>query len=251
MHPEPISDIDIEAYVDDQLDLARKIAVERHLADNPRMAARVMDDMRARSALRYLGMAERALPETMRASVERLSRRLDRGMRARRLGVAALFGGSATAGAVAMFLLMPSPAPMNETPAYVTDAVMAHKTALIRASMVSQPESQIFDAEEIRRVTKIRVPVLPDGWRMTDVQIFPSDAGPALQLMIRTPKGNKISVFAVHNLSNAPPSPTIIRKGRQTVAYWRYGDISYAMTGAAGADALEVAARDLADNRLD
>ncbi|WP_349596872.1 anti-sigma factor family protein [Azospirillum argentinense] len=49
---EPISDIDLNAYVDGELDAQRRIEVEAYLEANPDEAARVMHDMRVRDEIR-------------------------------------------------------------------------------------------------------------------------------------------------------------------------------------------------------
>jgi hypothetical protein len=133
-----------------------------------------------------------------------------------------------------------------QPPDYVGDAVMSYKTGLLRAAMESQVETPRFDAEEIRRSIKIRVPHLRQGWTVTDVQIFPSDLGPALQIMIRTAQHRDISIFAVRDQSAAPSIPVAIRHGEASVAYWRKGDVSYALTGVLAPEALDLAAEDLA-----
>ncbi|WP_353861076.1 hypothetical protein [Azospirillum formosense] len=48
---EPISDIDLNAYVDGELDAQRRIEVEAYLEANPEEAARVMHDMRVRDEI--------------------------------------------------------------------------------------------------------------------------------------------------------------------------------------------------------
>lgn len=63
---EPISDIDLNAYVDGELDAQRRIEVEAYLEANPDEAARVMHDMRVRDEIRLFiaGPAvEKAEPE--------------------------------------------------------------------------------------------------------------------------------------------------------------------------------------------
>ena len=49
---DPISDADLNAYVDDQLDMRRRIEVEDHLAHHPHVAAQVMADLRSCDELR-------------------------------------------------------------------------------------------------------------------------------------------------------------------------------------------------------
>ena len=61
---DPVTDADLDAYVDDQLDVARRIEVEAHLAARPEAAARVMSDLRTRDELRVAlaGPAGRVAP---------------------------------------------------------------------------------------------------------------------------------------------------------------------------------------------
>ncbi|PLU24301.1 Fis family transcriptional regulator, partial [Sinorhizobium medicae] len=49
---DPILEADLDAYVDDQLDVARRIEVEAYLSAHPNVAARVMSDLRTRDELR-------------------------------------------------------------------------------------------------------------------------------------------------------------------------------------------------------
>lgn len=249
MRPESIASIELEAYVDDQLDLARRMAVEERLAHDPALAASVMEDLRARSALRLLARAQGPVPPGLGAAANRLQQRLAGKPRSRRFRPLAGLMTSAAAAVLLMIAVNEGPA-QAEPPPYVADALMAYRTGLIRAGMESLPPSRVFDAGEVMRATRIRIPVLPEGWTVRDVQILPSDQGPALQIMVRTAGGAAISIFAVHAASEAPATPAVIDKGAEAVAYWRNGDISYALTGAAAPEALDIAARDLADNRL-
>ncbi|RUU56499.1 anti-sigma factor, partial [Mesorhizobium sp. M7A.T.Ca.TU.009.01.1.1] len=45
---DPVTDIDLDAYVDDQVDVTRRIEVEAFLSARPEAAARVMSDLRTR-----------------------------------------------------------------------------------------------------------------------------------------------------------------------------------------------------------
>ena len=54
---DPITEADLLAYVDDQLDPARRIEVEEHLAHDPEAAARVMADLKDRDTLRLIHAA--------------------------------------------------------------------------------------------------------------------------------------------------------------------------------------------------
>jgi anti-sigma factor RsiW len=258
MRTDPVSAFELDAYLDGELDLPRRLAVEEHLARHPEAAARVLADLSLRTALRLAQEPVGAVPPALEEAAQRLGRRLGRRLASRsplagwRLPIAAAVLGVAALGGSLLGRPTPRTAPAQAAaPAFVADAVMSYRTGLLRVAMPSQPESLLFDPGDIRRYTSIRVPTLPDGWRVRDVQVFPSGEGPALQLMVRTPDGRTVSVFAVRSPQYAPARPTTIRRAGASVAYWRHGDMAYALTGLQRPEALDVAAEDLADNRLD
>ncbi|MBC9180108.1 anti-sigma factor family protein, partial [Pseudoroseomonas ludipueritiae] len=74
--PDSPGEMEIDAYLNDQLDLPGRIAVEEALARNPALAARVMDDLRIRDALRA---ALDQPPEAPGARTVLAARRLQRG----------------------------------------------------------------------------------------------------------------------------------------------------------------------------
>ena len=163
---DPINEADLHAFVDNQLDVPRRIAVEDHLARHPETAARVMADMRTRDALAAIGGLRLPPPATR---VHKAARRLDRGLVWRRIGlrlrraaaVALLIGAGWFAHAhVGLFEIADSEASPT-LPAFVDDVRHSHQTALIRARMVSQPEAPDYDPAEIRAETGITLPALP------------------------------------------------------------------------------------------
>lgn len=243
MHPEPVTDTEVDAYLDGELDLSQVLAVEEYLARRPEAAARFMAERRERTSLRLLSQATGPASPELTRMAERLSHRLGarRAMPLRRLAVAGL-----AALAIVAANVLVDPDAVAAPPDYVGDAVMAYETGLLRAAMPSQIESPRFDRSDIQRSTLIRVPRLPAGWKITDAQIFPSDDGPALQLMIRTASEQEISLFAVRTPSEAPLTPRAVRHGKASVAYWRVGEMSYALAGMEAPAILDLAARDLA-----
>ncbi len=252
MHPDPIAEIELDAYVDGELDLVRQLAVEDALARSPDAAARLLARLRDRTALRLAQSPLAAASRPLHTAAERLGERLARTHRPyalwrkpalRAAALIALIGGLTVAFPLARGV-------QANPPAYVSEAVMSYRTSLLRVAMPSQVESHVFDTGDIDRRTRIRVPTLPADWRIMDVQIFPSDTGPALQLMVRTDDRRTISIFAVRSSEAAPSRPATIRRGDTSVAYWRRGDVAYALTGLEPPAALDVAAEDLANNRL-
>lgn len=249
MHPEPVTETEIQAYLDGELDLHRRLEVESHLAANPDAAHFFMEDLRLRTSLRLLDADLEDVSPAMRAAAARLSIRMSDGPTR---SFRNLWGGRVMQGLAAAALLvivvLPGRDVQASPPAYVGDAVAAYRTGLLRAAMDSQIEAPIFDAGEVQRSTRIRVPRLPEKWVITDAQIFPSKEGPALQLMVRTPNSKNLSIFAVRADSNAPDAPTAVRHEGASVAYWREGDMSYAVTGGEAPEAVDTIAEDLIED---
>lgn len=218
-----LAEMDLHAYVDGQLDPGRRFAVESYLSENPALAARVMGELGTRTALHLLADDPRPIPAETAGKAAALQRRPVRALLRR---VAAPAGALSLAAAASAFLLMP-----GGPPAYVDMAVASHRVAMMRAHMASQLEAPTFDAGEILARTSIAVPTLPTNWRVTDVQVFPTDKAPALLVAVKTPEGRSMSIFATREASDAPERPDAVREGPQSVAYWRRGDMSYALTG--------------------
>src|SRR5215510_8429140 len=77
-HPvDPVIEADLQAYVEGQLPVARRIEVEAHLCHDPTDALRVMEDLRVRDELR-LALAD--MPRMARVTTPDRPRRLHPGL---------------------------------------------------------------------------------------------------------------------------------------------------------------------------
>lgn len=239
-----VSEFELMAYVDRQLDATQRLEVEDYLAGHPELAAQIMADLRTRDALRMASCTPQPGPSSQTAeALRRLDSALAR-QRSLRLMRWPAFAALAGVGWMAFGLSA------TATPSIIDDAVMAHRTALLRAGMHSQLETAEVDSEEIGRVAHVRLPAIPDGWRITDVQLFPSDDGPGVQVALDLPgHGGAMSLFAVESSDEVPTKPTFADRGTERVAYWRRGQTAFALTGTVQ-PAVGLAAIDLADNPL-
>lgn len=235
---DPILESDLDAYVDNQLTSQRRLEVEAHLSQDPQAAARVMGDLHLRGQLR-LALAATADPSGRRETRD-AARRLERGLRFPRIGQQlqkmAAIGLLMTAGWVASTSYGPFRATevvaSEPPPVHVEEAVRAHRTAEIRETMSSQPEIQTYDREDIRAATAIVMPALPESWTVVDVQVFPSRFGPSVELAIRTPDQEQMSLFAVRPGAFAVrPVKTYAIDG-VAAADWQIGDVAYALVSA-------------------
>jgi anti-sigma factor RsiW len=247
---DPITEDDLHAYVDDQLDATRRIEVEEHLAQNPEAAARVMADLKDRDALRLAFQAELPRPaETMLEAARRLERGLawrEIGLRLRRIAaVVALIGfGWFAHGQVGLGITDSEASP--KPPAFVEDAFHSHETALLRARMVSQPEVEAYDQTEILAETGIRLPALPEGWQVRDAQVFPSRYGHSVELVVDAGDLGRVSLFAAQAPAFNVIAPTLARFDKAKAVYWQTGPLAYALTGSGSDEAIEQAAIRLA-----
>lgn len=246
-----ISDTDLDAYVDDQLTPARRIAVEDYLSQHPKLAARVMADLRGRDELR-LAMQERN--PVVKLATQDAARRLKRAL-VRDVYFAKFRQVAAVAALIAFgwfahieFVSMGNwnGASASAMPAYVDEAAQAHRTALLRASMHSQSVQPNYDREEIRAATSIGVPEIPVEWEVLDVQIFPSMSGPAVEMAIKAGELGTLSLFAVRPGRFTVMPATVTSNKEMTAAYWQIGDVAYALVGQADDKALNEAAKKLA-----
>lgn len=250
---DPVSESDILAYVDDQLDAARRIDVEAYLAARPEQAAHVMADLKSRDELRLAlaAASPSATPATTDAA-RRLERGLIRGRIVSRLQQAAAIvvfvGAGWLAHEVAGPLTVTSSIASVPPPAYVEDAMRAHGTTLLRASMASQPMTPNYDPEEIRTVTAIVMPRLPSEWEAKDVQVFPSRFGPSVELSAETSDLGPISLFAVRPGTFDVIKPKLAPEGNISAAYFQIGDVAYALVGNGDPKELGRAAEKLADS---
>ena len=158
---EAITEIDFQAYVDDELPPDRRIEVEAHICRHTAEAIRVMADLRTRDELR-LALAE--IPHTPRGATIDAALRLERGLsrnrflrRVRRVAAVAILVGfgwlaHTQVGPLGVSEVVASTPP----PAYVTDAVMAHRATLVRAGMHSQRAAPAYDPAVPRRRSSCR-----------------------------------------------------------------------------------------------
>ena len=247
---DPITRADLDAYVDEQLDAARRIEVAAYLSEHPQEAAQVMADLRGRDELRLaLSTASSVSGLASAQAAERLQRSLSRRrffrnvQRIAAIGVLVGLGWMAHAGFGP--LVVSQVVASTPPPPFVQDAVMAHKTSLLRAGMASQLETKSLDAAEIRAATAIVMPELPVGWKVKDVQLFPSTFGPSVEVEIGTDKAAPLSLFAVRPGSFDVVKPQIVDIDGMSAAYFQIGEVAYALVAEAGASDLRKVATDI------
>lgn len=112
---------------------------------------------------------------------------------------------------------------------FLDRAVASHRTTLLRRDMQSQIEVRSYNPGEISAVTGIAMPELPEGWRVGDAQLYPSTYGPLVQIYLRTPKGEPVSLVAMRMDTRAGRKPLLEDRAGERVAYWEHGDSAFAL----------------------
>jgi anti-sigma factor RsiW len=230
MSPEEMDEHDLTALLDGALTEEERRAAQLRLARRPEAAAQAMADLAVASALREAHPLPDP-PAGARGPARRLQGALRAPSRRRRIAqaaaVAAVFLGGWLAGTAKVGVWDGAP---HLAPGFVDEAVMSHRTALVRAKMASQPEITTLDAREINHATQIALPAIPRDWRVTDAQVYPSDEGPSVGLAFRSPQG-PVSLFGFHTHDQATIPPTTVRRGGDYVTYWRTRDMAFALIG--------------------
>lgn len=237
---DPITEGDLHAFVDDQLEIERRIEVEDHLSRHPEIAAGVAGDMRRRDALRLAFPPSPARPSV---PILEAARRLERGLawrwltfRLRRMAAAAVLiaAGWIAHDQVGLFDIADSAA-SPKPPAYVEDARRSREAEILRVRIA--PNSAVFgyDLAEIKARTGITLPSLSSEWRVIDAQIFPSHSGNSVEITIDTDALGRLFLFAARSSDFAVIAPTLARSQANITVYWQSGPLVYALTASATA----------------
>jgi anti-sigma factor RsiW len=248
MDDDRITELDLMAFVDDQVDDLQRREIEAWLAGHPAEAARVMRDLSDRTALR-LAFAQTAAPPsptlaalaTQGFAVSSLPWQRRVPALAAMLAMAALLGFAGSP---------PYGGPLTRAPDYLDDAVQSHEASLVRAAMATRPPTPWMQPGDIRTAIRIRLPVLPADWRLIDVEVFPSDDGPSAQLLIDAGEAGEVSLFSSRTRGDGTVHPVVIRQDGETVAFWEIDGQSFVLIGDVSRARLHAMAVDLSDNRL-
>ena len=156
----------------------------------------------------------------------------DAGRTWRHLGRAAGIAALIATGWIARGALGEFPQPAQAS-SFLDEAAASRRAALLRQAMASQVESATLNPQEIERSTGIILPALPVGWRVADVQLFPTADSPAIAMSLESPRGEHLSFFADRAETPADAKPMLAERAGDVIAYWEAGDMAYALTGQA------------------
>ena len=125
--------------------------------------------------------------------------------------------------------VLQSTASLAASEPFLDRAVASHRTTLLRQDMESQVEMRTYNPGELSAVTGIAMPAIPDGWQVNDTQLYPSTYGLLVQIYLRTPKGEPVSLVAMRIDTRAGRTPLLEDRAGERVAYWEEGDSAFAL----------------------
>ena len=171
---DPVTETDLIAYVDGELDPMRRLEVEAHLARNPEDALQVMADLRDRDALREAYLSVPSLPpERLRMGARRIDRAFAwqrvRSRLRRAAAVVVLVGAGWLAHTESGSFGVPGSFASPIDPSLAEEAKQAREAVQIRACTNSQPMASVYDPADLEAATGVDLPPLPEGWVVRDV----------------------------------------------------------------------------------
>jgi anti-sigma factor RsiW len=198
--PEAQIELDIDAYVNGQLDGERRFAVAEYLAAHPDRAAEVMAALRMTEGLRLaLGTVETPVPAQLHFAAARVGRGLEGRQRMRRwlpfAAAAAMFAFGWTAQSV-----VSGPEPVRQAAgaaALFEAALDAQDAVSVRLSLSNEIGPMPQNAAEISARLGITLPELPKGWTIRAAQVVATPERPGLAIVIDTPDLGEIMLFSV------------------------------------------------------
>jgi len=238
----PVSEADLHAFIDGQIDQTRRFEVLEYLSKNPESASLVMEDLRSIQGLKIL---HASISRTTPHATIVAARKLERGLYLRSLASWT----SRAAGVVlvlGLFSFLHLKAGVFELPdetsgrqAFVADAVHAYRTQLLLAHIPSMARTAAYNSEEIRTATNIVMPPPLPGLELTNVELIPTGATAGIDAMFKTASNSRIALFAVRTSEEAEVPPTVSKSETETTVYWQRGSLLYALTGTDDAPVLQ------------
>ena len=235
----PITEADLQAYVDERLDAARRAEVEAWLAARPDEAERIDDYRRLGAEVR--GLYEPVLLEPVPSA---LARAVSPGRRrwARVAAIAAWVALGAAVGGLAGWELH------GERPLAVSapdvGATMARRAAVAHATYspeVRHPVEVGADQEahlvawlSKRLGAPLRAPQLEAvGYSLVGGRLLPGDTGPVAHFMYQCNRGTRVTLYVrTEAAGNRETAFRYAREGSVGVFYWVDRKLGYALSSA-------------------
>lgn len=251
-----VSDDELHAFVDAQLDLSRLPAVLMWLQVHPDAAARVLQWQAQRVQLRQL--ARTIDPgETPAALTDIVSRAASRrrGSMWQQAAAVLLLVTAAVAGGRYWGQMAPpaAPAAIASTPPFVRDAVLAHAVFVPEkrhpVEVAASDEAHLVQWLSRRLDSPLKVPSLAaQGYRLLGGRLLPGEGAPRAQFMYENAQGSRVTLYvAVFAPGQAPETGAFrsVRLGGEESFYWVEERFGYALSGDLNGPDMQALARDV------
>lgn len=218
----PITDSDLHAFADRELDSARRSAVEAQLAANPEAAAAVAVYREQRTQLHaeFDGVLNEPIPDRMVRS-HRFSW-AERAVQAAAMVTLAFLGG--VAGWIAHDRLQAAPA-IVAAEAFPERARVAHAVFVPErrhAVEVAASEDHLLPWLTNRLGTQVVAQDLaPLGYRLVGGRLIPGEKTPAAQFLHEDPSGRRVTLYMRHgDTGNVQTAFSFEGAGATSIYYW-------------------------------
>ena len=242
-HNIPVTEDELHAYVDNELPVERRAAVEAWLAAHPDDAERVTSWRTMSDALhaKYDSVADEPVPP--RLSVDLLSRTPRRWMMG---AIAASLLAFAVGGGIGW-----AARGANATPSmfasFTGDALGAHKLYVVEVrhpvEVAGSENAHLQQWLSKRCGWEVRAPELDaTGLKLVGGRLLPGPTGPASFLMYETASGERFTIFAARAETEATQMRYATHDGTGAL-FWADRGVGYVVSGGADRDRLERVAR--------
>ncbi|MEO7031657.1 MAG: anti-sigma factor [Herbaspirillum sp.] len=231
-----VTEMELHAYADGQLEPARRAAVEAHLAAHPELALQVRQWRTQNQALHreFDAVLNEPIPQRL---VQTLHHRRNWSQ-----GLAAGLVWVACGVTVGWFAHGEVPMPWNNTSAIVStnfarQALLAHVTYTAEqrhaVEVPAQQEAQLVAWLSKRLKMPIRAPDLnAQGFALLGGRLLPADGMPLAQLMYQATDGERLTL-TIRNAGRASKDTSfkIMEQNGNSAFYWIDHDYGYALSG--------------------
>jgi len=254
--PERISEDDLHAFVDAQLDAQRVPSVLAWLQANPGDAARVIEWQAQRVQLKQMArpLALDEVPPALADVVLRAAKGARRRAGWQQAAAAVLLvAAGATGGHYWQQGERSAAAGMAASPSFVREAVVAHAVFVPEkrhpVEVTAAEEAHLVQWLSRRLGAPLKVPSLVgQGYHLLGGRLLPGDGVPRAQFMYENPQGGRVTLFvAVFGPGQAPAQTSFrsTRDGTKESFYWVEDRFGYALSGDVDAPDILALAREV------
>ena len=251
MTPPPLSDAELHAYVDGELSDDRRREVERLIADDPVLDARLQAYRAQRRLLHeaFDPVLEEEVPARLLAAASgQPATRRDAAARTMRplwriaAGVPVVIGGGLLGWSARDRYPAPVVAhPLDRLPRQAALAHAVFSPDVRRpVEVTAEHEDQLVTWLSRRLGTPVKPPKLgPQGFDLVGGRLLPGDSGPVAQFMYQEASGQRLTLYVTHDMpGDRQTAFRFAQEGPLNVFYWVDGPFGYALSAGIGRDEL-------------